>query len=160
MIPTIAPHTVVMSGIDWNGFAYGLSYPFSPTDAGRSTSRRPRQSNDCSVRAVALTCGLEYDAAYDLLADAGRRCARGFDIVTWLNAQPWAEHLSFQAVKGQRRMNPATFCERYTDDHYIIRTAKHVSAVINGILYDAHEMRPDRCIYRAWRVFPSASDLS
>lgn len=35
------------------------------SDAGRSESRRPRQKNDCTVRALALALELRYDDAYD-----------------------------------------------------------------------------------------------
>lgn len=44
------------------------------SDAGRYGSRRPRQKNDCTVRALALAMGLPYDEAYDRLKEAGRRC--------------------------------------------------------------------------------------
>lgn len=45
-------------------------------DAGRSASRRPRQKNDCTVRALALARGLTYDEAYDTLKAAGRGLRR------------------------------------------------------------------------------------
>lgn len=131
---------------------YVLQYPFRFSDGGRSLSKRPRQKNDCTVRAVAIAREMDYDSAYDLLADAGRKCARGFHLPEWLNDQSWAVKIPFQARKGEHRMNPATFCESYTDGRYICRTAKHVFAVIDGVLIDSWEQRPDRCIYTAWKI--------
>jgi hypothetical protein len=43
------------------------SAPFSFNDGGRQLSKRPRQRNDCTVRAVAIACDFSYDSAYDLL---------------------------------------------------------------------------------------------
>lgn len=129
-----------------------LSYMFEKSDAGRSQSRRPKQTNDCTVRALALARGIEYDSAYDLLANAGRKCARGFFLGDWLEGQPWAEKIRFPAIKGQRRMNPAAFTEQFKEGRYICRVSKHVFAVIDGVVYDTFESRPDRCIYTAWRI--------
>jgi hypothetical protein len=149
-----AVREVVMSGGDTvNGVTtyWGLRYQWQPTDAGRSQSRRPKQSNDCTVRAVASAYGLDYDTAYDKLAAAGRKCFDGFHLGPWLDDQG-AEKLSFPAVKGQKRMNPAKFCAAYPKGRFICRTAKHVFAVIDGVVFDTWEQRPDRCIYVAWQV--------
>lgn len=56
-----------------------VSVAFQQTDAGRAKSRRPRQKNDCTVRALALARSLHYDAAYDDLKKAGRGCSERFD---------------------------------------------------------------------------------
>ncbi len=129
-----------------------LSYPIIYSDAGRSQSKRPKQSNDCAVRALALARNLPYDEAYDLLAEAGRKCSRGFHLQKWLPEQPWVKKLSFQAVKGQRRMNPARFCAEFKTGTFICRVAKHVFVVKDGVVFDTYEERPDRCIYTAFEI--------
>lgn len=86
-------------------------YPLVITDAGRSTSKRPRQRDDCTVRAVAIALDLSYDDAYELLASAGRKCGKRFQLDDWLKFQPFARRESFPAAKGERRMNPVRFCE-------------------------------------------------
>lgn len=68
---------VSMSGVGLDGKPYLLSYPWICTDAGRSQSKRPRQSNDCTVRALALALDCPYDQAYDTLKTAGRIASRG-----------------------------------------------------------------------------------
>jgi len=127
------------------------AYPFVATDAGRSSSRRPQQKNDCTVRAIALAKSMSYDDAYDLLSDAGRKSGCRFEFSKWIASQPWATKFSFPAVKGQRRMNPATFCRQHSVGTFIVKTAKHVFVVKDGVAYDEMPAeRGDRCIYSAW----------
>lgn len=135
---------------------YVLSYQYYITDAGRSESKRPKQSNDCTVRAIAISTNSKYDEIYDLLKDAGRKCSRGFHITKWLPKQiinnfkfTW---IAFPAVKNEKRINPSSFSKKYQEGIYIIRTAKHVSVFKDGIHYDAFEIRPDRCIYGCWKL--------
>lgn len=132
--------------------AVEFAYPAVIYDGGRALSKRPKQKNDCTVRALAIARGLAYDEAYDILAEAGRKCTRGFNMPNWLNKQPWATKMPFQATKGERRMNPASFCKMYQTGRYICRVSKHVFAVIDGEVYDAFENNPTRCIYTAWKI--------
>jgi hypothetical protein len=53
--------------------------PFSFNDGGRQHSKRPRQQNGCTVRAIAIACDFYYDSAYDLLKANGRKCSRGIN---------------------------------------------------------------------------------
>jgi len=121
-------------------------------DAGRSASRRPRQKNDCTVRALALARGLTYDEAYDTLKAAGRGCGERFDLGRWLDGQAWVTKIPFPAVKGQPRMNPVEFRRRYPAGTFIVRVAKHVFVVRSGEVIDDTPVRGDRCIYTAWKV--------
>lgn len=132
----------------------GPGYPFRQTDGGRALSRRPRQTKDCTVRALALARGLSYDEAYDLLMAAGRGCSRGFHLGDWLKVQSWAKKTSFQAIKGQKRMNPVRFCAEHPTGTFICKAAKHVFAVIDGVLLDDGIVPEARCIYTAWAVGP------
>lgn len=142
----------LMSGVGYDRIPYCLRYKWAHHDAGRSASRRPKQSNDCTVRAIALARGVPYDDAYDLLAAAGRKCNRGFHFKDWIKHQPWARKIPFPAIKGQPRMNPATFVEQFPVGTYICKVAKHIFVVKDGIVFDTFENRPDRCIYTAWHI--------
>lgn len=147
------PRIVTLSEIDWTQrMTRRLEYPMIFDDGGRLESRRPRQDNDCTVKALAIAALIPYDYAYDLLKANGRKSHRGFALPRWLDEQTWCDRLSFPAVKGERRMNPATFCQTFTSGRYICRVAKHVFAVIDGVVHDEFENRPDRCIYLAWRI--------
>ena len=147
-------HKVIMSGGDnysgeWR--SWSLSYPVEITDGGRSKSKRPRQSNDCTVRAIAIAMGLDYDDAYDWLAAEGRESWSRFNIDEFLKDRG-ARKISFPAVKGKPRMNPATFCKEFPKGRYICNVAKHVFAVVDGVVHDAFENRPNRCIYTAYEI--------
>ncbi len=122
------------------------------TDAGRSQSRRPKQKNDCAVRAVATVLGMPYDDAYDLFKDLGRRSHRGFDFKAWANRHPRLRWISVPAVKGEKRMSHSKFCREYGEGRYILREAKHVSACVNGVVHDINPPYEGRCIYGVWRV--------
>jgi len=136
-----------------------LAYDYQYSDGGRSSSKRPKQKNDCTVRALAIATNLTYDDAYDVLAKAGRKCSKGFHFRDWAKNRTVAGykliHHSFPAVKGQRRMNLASFCERFPNGRYILKTAKHVVAVIDGILMDTVEVLPNRCVYSCWELVKS-----
>lgn len=134
----------------------GSRYEWYCTDAGRSDSKRPKQRNDCTVRALTLVAEIPYDEAYDYLAKRGRKCSRGTffpkrrgDDSAFGLAFIWQ---SFPAEKGKRRMNIGDFCEAHPTGTYIARTAKHVFAVIDGVVYDAHRQAPYRCVYGCWKV--------
>ena len=133
-------------------------YTFVKTDAGRSNSKRSKQKNDCTVRALSLARNIPYDEAYDILAEAGRVCGKGFHFTAWINVQPWAIRHTFPAVKGERRMNPVSFTKKFTKGTWIVKTAKHVFMVRCGVAYDDIEQRPDRCIYAAWQIQPGRGE--
>jgi hypothetical protein len=129
---------------------------FVQSDAGRSLSKRPKQKNDCTVRAVVEATGIAYDAAYDILKEAGRKCSTGFHFKDWAATNPLEGFVfkwkPFQAVKGERRMNPVKFCETHPTGTYILKTAKHVFAVKNGKIYDTFCEHDERCVYGCWEV--------
>lgn len=131
-------------------------FPYVQTDAGRSTSARPRQQSDCTVRALALAVRIPYDEAYAVLAQAGRKSSERFRFKDWVtDAEVNGKRFirtTFPSVTGKRRMNPGTFCSSHPAGTYVIQTAKHVAVVIDGVLYDDTPMKPDRCIYACWEV--------
>lgn len=132
-------------------------YPYNKNDGGRTLSKRPKQSNDCTVRSIAIACEITYDTAYDILKEAGRKCGQGFEFSKWIKSNPNINNKQFKwnffkAVKGYRRMNPLTFTREYKEGIYICQTAKHVFAVVNGTVQDMFQERPDRCIYGCWEV--------
>lgn len=121
-------------------------------DAGRSQSRRPRQNNDCTVRAIAKATGMDYDLAYDLLKSSGRKSHQGFDFTQWVRRHSvingrlltWKP---LQAVKGQRRETVATFVASHQQGIYILSIANHVMTLIDGVIYDTFESDPSKCVY-------------
>ncbi len=125
---------------------------FRKSDAGRGQSKRAKQQNDCTVRAYAVAFDIPYDQVYDSFAELGRKCGRGFDFKAFAKTHARLRWHSFPAERGKTRMNPAKFGTAYPTGRWIARTAKHVMAIIDGVVVDTHSPRPDRCIYGAWEV--------
>jgi hypothetical protein len=135
-----------------------ISDIFVETDAGRRSSKRPKQVNDCTVRAIAVALNIDYDAAYDLMKAAGRPCSKGFDFrgrgIPFLKGRgvrlTWK---AFPAEAGQKRMKPETFCAAHPSGTYVLKLAKHVVTVRDG---KVHDLSPSdvagRCVYGAWKV--------
>lgn len=125
---------------------------FIITDAGRSDSTRPKQTNDCTVRAYAEARNISYDRAYEYVALLGRKSGRRFHFKKVVAANSIFRWLPFQAVKGQPRMNVEQFADQFTHGVYIARTAKHVLAVVDGVVHDDCIPNGARCVYGAWEV--------
>ncbi len=129
---------------------------FVQSDGGRSRSRRPRQKDDCTVRALALVTERPYDEAYDALASAGRQSSRRFDFRTWAASALFAgfrlRWTPLPAVRGRPRVTPATFVLDHPRGRYVLRTAKHVMACIDGAIHDTHRPQPGRCVYGYWSL--------
>jgi len=123
-------------------------------DSGRSQSKRPKQKNDCTVRALALATGKEYDDVYDELARQGRKCNKGFKNKEMFNRKDFEvfgvkfRWESYKAVKNERRLNSDTWNKT---GEFIVRTAKHTAYVKDNLLYDTFPMI-DRCIYGSWEI--------
>jgi len=108
---------------------------------------------------LAVVTGRTYDQTYDLLKQADRRRHRGFHLGPWLQSKGYKLDewkivpLALPAVKRERRMNPVTFIKQNPHGRWIVKTAGHVFAIVNGIAHDIHPEPDDRCIYKAWRFF-------
>lgn len=120
-------------------------------DAGRSKSKRAKQSNDCTVRAFALALRMRYDDAYDTLAAAGRRSGRGFNLHLMTQHLNW---IPLPAQKGVPRLKLEDFPVQYPQGRYIVRVSKHVTTVIDGELFDTFEPRPTKVVYGYWTPKP------
>lgn len=137
-----------------DGQRFLFTVPWDRHDAGRSESRRPRQSNDCTVRALATATGADYDDAYDALMRCGRKAARGFNFRNWAKDAEFNGFrfvwCAFPAVKGMWRVNPVTFALTCPEGRFILRTAKHVLACVDGRISDTSRGAEAACVYGAW----------
>ena len=125
---------------------------FILNDGGRHFSSHKKEKNDCTVRALAMAKTIAYDEAHAMLAAAGRLPRKGFAFNKFMKKQSFAKWQAFQAVKGQQRMRILPFCEAHPRGTYIVKVAKHVYAVIDGVVYDDVLPREDACIYGAWQI--------
>ena len=127
--------------------------------ACKSASKRPKQTNDCTVLALAIALECSYDTAYDYLKTLGRKCTQGFELHEHLNKSKTLfnnsiEKIPFPAQKGIPRMTAVSMSEEYPKGTYILRQAKHICTMRDGVLYDTWKSQ-DRCIYKAWEIIKS-----
>lgn len=121
-------------------------YEFRFHDGGRGASSRPDNTDDCAIRALALAAGLPYDDAHDVLK-GNSSSDRTKDL-----ASLHVEKMTFPSVKGQPRMTPSMFCRKFPKGTFIVKTAKHVFVIRDGVALDLRQEPANHCIYAAWRV--------
>lgn len=131
-------------------------------DGNRNLSRRPGQTSDCSVRALAIITQSTYDDVYDLLAKAGRKPCQGFHLDDWLKARRGRVLGGrFKAVKIRfadsnvsprftETLTPTTFPLRYPTGRYLVSTANHVYCVVNGVAHDLWRVK-EQPLVDAWQ---------
>lgn len=112
-----------------------------------------KERNDCTVRACATASGLSYEEVNEAFRQMGKARGKGCDSIyqNWL-IDLGAERIAFPAQKGQPRMNPVRFCAEHPKGRYVVKTARHVTAVVDGVWCDSFIPSVDRCIYVAWRL--------
>jgi hypothetical protein len=136
-----------------------MSFLYKYNDGGVVGSKRSKQTRDCSVRAAAITFGIDYDVCYDVMARNGRKSSCGMsreyfnkalqELGTTYNKK--IVYLSFPAEKGNPRMNTQKFLEKYKEGKFILNQAGHFSAAVDGVSEDSFTTW-SRCVYSAWQV--------
>lgn len=126
---------------------------FIKTDGGRSKYFKGQDAGDCGARALALAAGIDYKLAYQKLAEQnfkskGIRTARGgiskkdFEIVIREFGFTWQSAPKFEGRK-------ARFYDLPTDRPVIASMAKHLVAVIDGVVHDQWDCR-EKMVYGYW----------
>lgn len=114
------------------------------------------ENSDCTVIALSIVLAIPYDVAHSMLADAGRRNRRGFGLLSWLRvrrevnhcgykvttvscgrlqdaalrlARPWAASYTYPTLAQVQRDFPK--------GRFIVRKARHVFAMIDGVIHDS-----------------------
>ena len=126
------------------------------TDAGRSESKTPRETDDCTVRSIGVATGAGYDIAHDYLKSHGRKSRSGFcDWQKFVDRQKEilgcriVKH-SFPARLGEKRMTAEKFVRLFRRGRFIITFADHVAPVVNGVIYDEMDRYLKRVVYSAY----------
>ncbi len=110
---------------------------------------------DCVKRALTVATGEDYMEIQRQLNRLKRELGAEHynDNVVWkkfISNKGWKE-FTFQAVKGQKRMNGESFCESYPKGTYVLSMAGHLSVCKDGVIYDTWNCS-QKCVYKAWLV--------
>lgn len=128
-----------------------------------ASSNAMGEKNDCSVKAVALACGVDYEVAHRAMAARGRENGRGaytYDIrhavasLGYDSQRVRIEDFISQYPKGHRDVlrnvtthHPARFNKVWADGNtYMMFTQHHVLTIINGTNHDWTNGRALRAI--------------
>lgn len=119
---------------------------YNPNPTGRSVG-------DCAVRAVSLALGTDWETAYDLIAEAGKRMG---DMPS--SDSVWGAVLRQNGFYRSAIPNNCPDC--YTADEfcadnpwgvYVLGFGGHVATVEDGVLYDAWDSRECVPVYVWYR---------
>lgn len=103
------------------------------TDARRSKSQTPWESNDCTVRAYALIHGLSYDAAHAIAEFKGR--------IPHTQQKGWYYYI-LEERGADGTFSPGIRVLELANmflGRFVCRYPGHVFALIDGVRYDIHE---------------------
>jgi hypothetical protein len=138
----------------------GVEYMLEKSSEVIASDTPAAQHGGGIARVLALATGIPYGEACDALKEIGRQGGNKFRMPKWMNATPLAalgfERMTFPSVKGQPRMSPGRFCSQFPCGTYIVRAAKHVFVVRDGVVLDG-DVPSGGCVYSAWRVVPASA---
>lgn len=127
------------------------SYVFVKNDGGRSKSRNKSETNDCTVRSLAIALDLPYDLAHSILKCEGRKNRRGFDLSLLLDRLPkewyWTS-LSFEWFR--KPLTLSLFTKLYGRGRYIVEMNDHCCVVIDGVVHDIKNDYVNSEIHSSW----------
>lgn len=111
--------------------------------------------NDCAKRSITLLTGKSYqEISLSLNRLKKETKSKKFNSnKNWkkfVSLQGW-EKMSFPAESGKERMNGTRFCIAYPKGRYLLRMARHLTAVIDGVIYDTWNCS-NKCVYNAWKI--------
>jgi hypothetical protein len=127
------------------------------------------ETNDCTVKALAVALAIPYDQAY-LYAKRSLNRKRNVGTTGKVLQRAFSFDKSFTELKGKaikttykqvdgkmldRDMTIGTFARVYPSGTYYIVVSKHALVVKDGIVFD-HSDKPKRRIKMAWKVEPIA----
>jgi hypothetical protein len=114
------------------------------------------ETNDCTVKALAITTGRDYDDCHKALAKVGRKKGRG---TTFHRVQLAAKALGFEMKlrdHGEFRAKTIISAERdrlLRSGNLILGTCNHAAAMVDGKVLDWTEGRRHR-IQTVWNITP------
>lgn len=117
-------------------------------DGGRATSKRPKQKNDCAVRAIAIAYGIEYDYAYDILTNMGRECNKG--TMGWILI-PMLERYAKQLDIPSQSIKVMALGFVFPTGTYLVKIKGHIFALVDGIIHDTFASYQDELVWFIWK---------
>jgi len=107
--------------------------------------------SDCSIRALAVACGLSYAAASAVFASQGRAHGRGTDLLTTELVHD--RLLAMRRVRVMEGWRLANVARELPKGRYVLHRRKHAFALVDGVIHDwAGGTGPSTIVLRIWHV--------
>ena len=104
-----------------------------------------RNVGDCSVRAVSVALGVDWETAYEMIAEAGYRMG---DVIS--SNSVWGAVLRQNGFYRYAVPNTCPDCYTvgdFADDHpkgvFVVGTGTHVVTIMDGVVYDSWDSRKE-----------------
>lgn len=144
------------------GHKHGI--PQVKTDGGLGKTRF-KEYRDCTIRALALSAGIEYATAHKIGRDAGRKKRCGFYPERLLEEAKKSDINFFKIIDrhgdGVRTFQPTTieeFIKNHPTGKFYCRRSGHAFAVVDGIILDNVRNTPRQRITDAWEFIPKTEN--
>jgi len=135
-------------------------------DGGFKSSGIGFDTNDCTVRALAICLGIEYKSAHRLLEVYGRQRGKGFRFNAWASCK-CVQHILTRLVQYDTKFNHAwyhgdkskprkirttigQFVKANPKGTFIIGIDNHVFALVDGVINDTWTPGPKKRIDAVW----------
>ena len=118
----------------------------------------PKQKlvGDCVKRALSKASGKDYREISIALnrykkSTGAQRFNSNNNWPSFIEQALHGKKMNFPAIKGSARMTGNEFCKKYPKCRYILRMAHHLTACVDGNIYDTWDCT-DKCVYKAWKL--------
>jgi hypothetical protein len=132
---------------------------FIYSDGGRALAGFKGETGDCVTRAISIATGKPYQEVYDALNQLSKdeKSKKGKDSSsrTGVFRKTYEKYLKENGWKWIPCMKIGEGCkvhlrkEELPGGHLIVSVSRHVTAVIDGVIYDNHDCsrNGNRCVY-------------
>lgn len=134
--------------------------PFDCTDGGRLDSGFASESNDCTVRALAVATDSSYAEAHAWLRQRGRKMRHGCHFKMIMRVNPVCLGFEMKRESIVRSKGVRTAIERNPQlavGTWIIHSTQHVAVLRDGKLLDSFDSSR-KIVDTAWRVVPAGKE--
>lgn len=134
---------------------------FKYNDGGRAAAGFKGTMSDCVTRSISIVTGIPYLEVFNSLNDlasserTGKRKRKKSNARTGVYRQTYNKYLKQLGYKWVATMQIGTGCkvhlkkDELPSGRLIVRVTKHLTAVIDGVIYDNHDCSREgtRCVY-------------
>lgn len=103
--------------------------------------------DDCAIRAISLAENRTWNETYDRLSDMARSKGLMFNSVEFIE-----DYLDYNYLREcHSSKTVGEFANEYPKGTYLVTMSDHITAVINGVIYDTFDCS-DRIMRCAWKI--------